>query len=71
VRQRASQISGDGSESEARSTFTVTNLRLSLPLLPQRLSASLGIQPLRPGFPLPQHRSQRRPPRGPVLPGAP
>ena len=43
VRQRASQIAGNGAESDAHSTFTVTNLRLSLPLVPQRLSASLGV----------------------------
>lgn len=43
VRQRASQIAGDGSAAEARSTFTVSNLRLSLPVLPQRLSTSLGV----------------------------
>jgi len=43
VRQRASQIAGNGTESDAHSTFTVTNLRLSLPLVPQRLSASLGV----------------------------
>ena len=43
VRQRASQIAGDGSAADARSTFTVSNLRLSLPVLPQRLSTSLGV----------------------------
>ncbi|HOY00638.1 FecR domain-containing protein [Zoogloea sp.] len=43
VRQRASQIASTGAESDARSTFTVTNLRLSLPLVPQRVNASLGV----------------------------
>lgn len=45
VRQRASQIAGaiTTSESEARSTFSVTNLRFSVPLVEHRLSASLGV----------------------------
>lgn len=43
VRQRASQIASDGSGADARSTFTVSNLRLSTPVIPQRLNASLGI----------------------------
>ena len=45
VRQRASQIAGSitTSESEARSTFSVTNLRVSVPLVEHRLSASLGV----------------------------
>ncbi|MCA0186146.1 MAG: FecR domain-containing protein [Proteobacteria bacterium] len=45
VRQRASQVAGDigGNESGARSTFSVTNLRFSVPLVEHRLSASLGV----------------------------
>lgn len=43
VRQHASQLDGAGSEQRASSTFSMTNLRVSMPIVSNRLTATLGL----------------------------
>lgn len=43
VRQHASQLDGAGSDQRASSTFSTTNLRVSMPIVSNRLTATLGL----------------------------
>ncbi|WP_222862064.1 tetratricopeptide repeat protein, partial [Zoogloea oleivorans] len=43
VRQHASQLDGAGSDQRASSTFSMTNLRVSMPIVSNRLTATLGL----------------------------
>jgi tetratricopeptide (TPR) repeat protein len=43
VRQHAAQLDGAGSDLHAGSTFSTTNLRISMPIVSNRLTATLGL----------------------------
>jgi tetratricopeptide (TPR) repeat protein len=43
VRQHAAQLDGAGSDLHASSTFSTTNLRVSMPIVSNRLTATLGL----------------------------